>query len=121
MHLPALPYASKFSPFGRSVTYSCSDVHVCLLLCSGQDPAAPSPTEAATNTKHTSDLLRRFKELRVREGKDLAALDQPEIDLKVSHKVRGMHLAYHPVLCLACVESNTSMASNTVSHCVILC
>ncbi|KAL3145148.1 hypothetical protein ABBQ38_001750 [Trebouxia sp. C0009 RCD-2024] len=48
----------------------------------GQDPAAPSPTEAATNTKHTSDLLRRFKELTVKEPKDPAGLDQPEIDLR---------------------------------------
>ncbi|DBB03248.1 TPA: hypothetical protein ACH3X3_010645 [Trebouxia sp. C0006] len=48
----------------------------------GQDPAAPSPTEAATNTKHTSDLLRRFKELTVKEPKDPAAFDQPEIDLR---------------------------------------
>lgn len=48
----------------------------------GQDPAAPSPTEAATNTKHTSDLLRRFKELTVKEPKDPGALDQPEIDLR---------------------------------------
>ncbi|DBA90824.1 hypothetical protein WJX77_010125 [Trebouxia sp. C0004] len=48
----------------------------------GQDPAAPSPTEAATNTKHTSDLLRRFKELTVKEPKDPAALDQPETDLR---------------------------------------
>ena len=54
---------------------------------------APSPTEAATNTKHTSDLLRRFKELRVREPKDPAALDQPEIDLKVRHQLPGKHLA----------------------------
>lgn len=48
----------------------------------GQDPAGPSPTEAATNTKHTSDLLRRFKELTVKEPKDPAGLDQPEIDLR---------------------------------------
>lgn len=48
----------------------------------GQDSAAPSPTEAATNTKHTSDLLRRFKELTVKESTDPAALDQPEIDLR---------------------------------------
>ena len=54
----------------------------------GQDPAAPSPTEAATNTKHTSDLLRRFKELTVKEPKDPGALDQPEIDLRVSPPLR---------------------------------
>ncbi len=53
----------------------------------GQDPAAPSPTEAATNTKHTSDLLRRFKELTVKEPKDPAGLDQPEIDLRVSFRL----------------------------------
>ena len=55
-----------------------------LCACAGQDPAGPSPTEAATNTKHTSDLLRRFKELTVKEPKDPAGLDQPEIDLRVS-------------------------------------
>ena len=54
-------------------------------LFAGPAPAAPSPTEAATNTKHTSDLLRRFKELTVKEPTDPAALDQPEIDLRVSH------------------------------------
>ena len=60
--------------------------HVKVWGCTvGQDSAAPSPTEAATNTKHTSDLLRRFKELTVKESTDPAALDQPEIDLRVSH------------------------------------
>ena len=66
-----------------------------LVLCqqllfdvAGQDPAAPSPTEAATNTKHTSDLLRRFKELTVKEPKDPGALDQPEVDLRVSFHLK---------------------------------
>ncbi len=58
----------------------------------GQDPAAPSPTEAATNTKHTSDLLRRFKELTVKEPKDPAAFDQPEIDLRVSPHIRTVDM-----------------------------
>lgn len=66
--------------------------------CVGQDPAAPSPTEAATNTKHTSDLLRRFKEMTVKEPKDLAGLDQSEIDLKVRSLIMGLHSAlYHSV------------------------
>jgi len=69
----------------------------------GQDPAAPSPTEAATNTKHTSDLLRRFKELTVKEPKDPGALDQPEIDLRVSHHLSTIDLVVpflHYVLCI---------------------
>lgn len=92
---------------------------MCLVLCSGQDPAAPSPTEAATNTKHTSDLLRRFKELRVREAKDPSGLDQPEIDLKVSHR-------FGPCVwltSLCCVwhlwTPKTSVARNTLSGSVL--
>ena len=53
------------------------------LIFAGQDAAAPSPTEAAQNTKHTSDLLRRFKELTVKETKDATSMDQSEVDLRV--------------------------------------
>ena len=72
-------------------------------MCVGQDPAAPSPTEAATNTKHTSDLLRRFKEMTVKEPKDLASLDQSEIDLRVGSPIMGQlsHCKYHSKICPA--------------------
>ena len=30
-----------------------------------------------------------------------------------------MHLAYHPVLCLACIDSKTSVARNTLSGSVL--
>lgn len=85
-------------------SYACCQWFWCTRV--GQDPAAPSPTEAATNTKHTSDLLRRFKELTVKEPKDLSGLDQPEVDLRVRAFSTKLHSALQaapstPKLCVA--------------------
>ena len=54
----------------------------------------------------------------MREGKDPAALDQPEIDLKVSHQLQGMHLAYPPELCLACEDIQDKYSQK---HCDRFC
>lgn len=77
----------------------------------GQDPAAPSPTEAATNTKHTSDLLRRFKELTVKEPKDPAAFDQPEIDLRVSPHLRTVDTLSH-----TCITFHVAFSCMWLGH-----
>lgn len=68
-------YTTQRSTCTPELHYTC--------INAGQDAAAPSPTEAAQNTKHTSDLLRRFKELTVKETKDASCMDQSEIDLRV--------------------------------------
>ena len=48
--------------------------------------SSTTPTEAAQNPKHTSDLLRRFKEMGLsmrHEYREPAELDQTETDLRV--------------------------------------
>ena len=48
--------------------------------------SSTTPTEAAQNPKHTSDLLSRFKEMGLRmrhEYREPAELDQIETDLRV--------------------------------------
>ncbi len=55
--------------------------------------SSTTPTEAAQNPKHTSDLLRRFKEMGLsmrHEYREPAELDQIETDLRVSCKTRGV-------------------------------
>lgn len=93
-HCLGIEHGSGRLATGFIVSFTASIHNWSRSTSAGQDPAAPSPTEAATNTKHTSDLLRRFKELTVKEPKDPAGLDQPEIDLRVSTST-------HPAAALA--------------------
>lgn len=59
--------------------------------CAGQEGAIAAPAEAAQSTKHTSDLLRRFKEYAtsVKEGMkaEPAALTDEETALR-NEKIR---------------------------------
>ncbi|KAK9866902.1 hypothetical protein WJX84_001593 [Apatococcus fuscideae] len=51
----------------------------------GSESAIPNPSDAARSTRHTGDLLRRFKELRLdvrQEYQEQPALTQAEIDLR---------------------------------------
>lgn len=71
----------------------------------GSESAIPNPSDAARSTKHTGDLLRRFKELRLdvrHEYQEQPAMTQPEADLRVSSIFLPM---LHPRGCaVACFQ-----------------